>query len=49
MLYEVITKFDLFVDEKFIPFEKKNKLIVLGVIFLLPLLLCYFFVRNNFV
>ncbi len=37
------SKFDLFIDEKFIPFEKKNKLIVLGVIFLLPLLLCYFF------
>ncbi|MGD9947392.1 MAG: type 4a pilus biogenesis protein PilO [Desulfobulbus sp.] len=38
------SKFDLFIDEKFIPFELKNKLIVLGVIFLLPLVLCYFFV-----
>nr|WP_321465829.1 type 4a pilus biogenesis protein PilO [uncultured Desulfobulbus sp.] len=37
------TKFDQFIDEKFIPFEKKNKLIVLGVIFLLPIVLFYFF------
>jgi len=37
------TKFDQFIDDKFIPFEKKNKLIVLGVIFLLPIVICYFF------
>jgi len=43
------SKFDLFIDEKFIPLEKKNKLIALGVIFVLPLLLCYFFVyKPNF-
>lgn len=43
------SKFDLFIDEKFIPFENKNKLLVLGAVFLLPLLLCYFFIfQPNF-
>ncbi len=38
------SKFDVFIDEKFIPFENKKKFIVLGGIVLLPILLCYFLV-----
>lgn len=37
------SKFDAFIDQKFIPFENKKKLLCLGVTFLLPALLCYFF------
>ena len=40
------SKFDSFIDEKFIPFEKKNKIIVLVVILLIPILLGYFFVYS---
>jgi len=40
------SKFDTFIDEKYIPFEKRNKLIVLALVFILPLLLCYFFIYS---
>ncbi|MBM9613186.1 type 4a pilus biogenesis protein PilO [Desulfobulbus rhabdoformis] len=38
------SKFDTFIDEKYIPFDQKNKLIVLGALFVLPLLAFYFLV-----
>ena len=40
------SQFDAFIDEKYIPFEKRNKLIVLALIFILPLVGCYFLIYS---
>ena len=43
------SKFDLFIDDKYIPFSKRNKIITLCAIFILPVALCYFFLfQPNF-
>jgi type IV pilus assembly protein PilO len=43
------SKFDLFIDDKYIPLENKKKILALCAIFLLPSALCYFFLfQPNF-
>jgi type IV pilus assembly protein PilO len=36
------SKFDLFIDDKYISFDNKKKVLALCVIFIFPLVLCYF-------
>ena len=40
------SKFDTFIDDKYIPFDKRNKLIILALVFILPVLLCYFLIYS---
>jgi type IV pilus assembly protein PilO len=43
------SKFDIFIDDKYIPFSNKQKILAFFAIFLFPLALCYFFLlQPNF-